>query len=247
MRTHNVLSSSQGALCHARTRAVTSAVTFSVVSRRATDATIRGGDVFEAVARPDGSSSVLIADISSKGAPSIGHADTLRRAFRRAAHETKSPARILSALDALRFEVMSRSFGAIFTTAFVAEIDYSSPELRYASAGHEPALVVTGRSHRHLHATGPRLGVVDGARHDECREPFEHGSLLVVATDGFSECRNTALDSMQFGTAGIVRALMFDKHRTTRSAAEIVARSADIFTGGRYYDDATVAVISRTA
>lgn len=247
MRTHKVLSSSQRALCSAPTGAATSAVTFSIVSRRATDATIRGGDVFEVVVRPDGSSSVLIADISSKGAPSIGHADTLRCAFRRAARDTSSPGRILSALDALRFEGIPHSFNAIFATAFVAEIDYSSPELRYASAGHDPALVVTGRSHRHLHATGPLLGVVDGARHDECRERFEHGSLLVVATDGFSECRNTALDSMQFGTAGIVRALAFDKRRTTRSAAEMIARGADTFSGGRYHDDATVAVISRTA
>jgi serine phosphatase RsbU (regulator of sigma subunit) len=247
MNTHDVLSSSQGAFCRARIRAVTSAVTFSIASRRATDATIRGGDVFEAVVRPDGSSSVLIADISSKGTPSIAHADTLRHAFRRAAHETNSPGRILSALDALRFEAMSRSFSAIFTTAFVAEIDFSDPQLRYASAGHEPALVITGRSHRHLRVTGPLLGVLDGARHDECREPFEHGALLVVATDGFSECRNTALDSMQFGTAGIVRALAYDTQRTTRSAAQIVARGADIFTGGWYHDDATVAVISRRA
>ncbi len=195
--------------------------------------------------RPDGSSSVLIADISSKGTRSIGHSETLRRAFRHAAHETNDPGRILAALNTLRFEMMTHSCDAIFATAFVANIASSNPQLRYASAGHEPALIVAGRSHRHLFVTGPLLGVMDDARYDERRETFEYGSLLVVATDGFSECRNTALDSMQFGTAGIVRALSYDTHHTTRSAAHIVGRGADRFTGGRYHDDATVAVISR--
>jgi len=159
MRTHNVLSSTRGATWRAHVRPATSCMTFSGALRWATDASIRGGDVFEAVVRPDGSSSVLIADISSKGTPSIEHAAALRRAFRRAAHETNSSGRILSTLDA-------------------------------------------------LHVTGPLPGVVDGARHDECREPFEHGSLSVLATDRFSECRNTALDSISIEVAGASSAVL---------------------------------------
>lgn len=142
------------------------------------------------------------------------------------------------------------SFGApddLLKYAFVANVDPRQSHLCYTSAGRGPALMVSGRTHRHLPATGPALGGVEIAGYRDCHEPFEHDALLVVVTDGFSEYRNAGLDSMRFGTAGIVRALAFDTVGSSRSAAAIIARSADIFSGGYYHDDATVAFIARRA
>ena len=245
MATQNVLGFCSRTFRRVRRQASPPCVTCSVVSRSAADETIRGGDLVELVVRPDGSASMLVADLSSKGSLSFNHGDTLRQSFRRAALETESPAAILALLNVLRFTGPPHTAGVIFATAFVANIDQSLPRLSYASAGHGPALLVAGRAHRHLLPTGPLLGVMSDASFTERREDFDHDALLVVVTDGFSECRNTALDSMQFGTSGVVRALAFDKVRSCRSAANTVARSADIFTGGRYHDDATVAVIAR--
>jgi serine phosphatase RsbU (regulator of sigma subunit) len=217
---------------------------YFVAARKAADERHRGGDVFDIVIRADGSSSLLVADVSSKGAPSTEHVSMLRHAFRRSAGATSSPSRIMADLNTLRFQTAPRSLSVIFATAFVAHIERSHRHLLYASAGHVPALLIKGRAHRHLSMTGPLLGVLGQADHAECRVPFERDALLVIATDGFSECRNVARNSMQFGTAGIVRALAFDKTRSSRSAAETIARTADIFTDGHYQDDATVAVAS---
>jgi sigma-B regulation protein RsbU (phosphoserine phosphatase) len=246
MNTRDLMKSAQNASRqHRRSRADAPFLDYFVASRRATDERNRGGDVVDILLHADGSCSILVADVSSKGAPSADHVSSLRDAFRRSAGATNSPSHIMADLSTLRFETNPRSMCVVFATAFVANINRSHQYLRYASAGHVPALLIAGKIHRHLNTTGPLLGVLSKPIHDECIEPFESTSQLVIATDGFCECRNLALDSMQFGTAGIVRALAFDKARSSRSAAEIVARSADIFTGGRYLDDATVAVVTR--
>jgi serine phosphatase RsbU (regulator of sigma subunit) len=219
----------------------------AVESRSAADATRRGGDVFCTLDRADGSTAVLLADISSKGALSVLHAEIMRRAFMQAATFERTPARILAELNELRFEIPGRSASVTFASAVVAVLDPHARFVRYASAGHDIGVIAHGRAHRHLAPTGPVLGVIDGAVYADCMEPFAGDDLLVLATDGFTECRNAGERSEQFGTSGLVRALAASGGGSCRAAADAVARGADLFTGGLYRDDATVAVVAHNA
>jgi serine phosphatase RsbU (regulator of sigma subunit) len=224
----------------------TAAVSFAVASRSARDERIRGGDVFEAFVRSDGSASFLLADVSSKGALGMANAETLRRAFLVAAQRTRDPARMLRELNGVRFEAGPDALGTPFASAFVATIGRAASGLLYASAGHEPALIVggtsrAGRAFRKLEPTGPVLGVLRDATYVECLETFAAGDVLLLATDGFTECRSRRDRSAHFGIAGIVGTLAVP----ALSVADAVARGADAFTGGSYRDDATVAAIRR--
>jgi sigma-B regulation protein RsbU (phosphoserine phosphatase) len=116
---------------------------------------------------------------------------------------------------------------------------------RYASAGHDIGLFVNGRRHRHMAPTGPVLGVMPDAVYTDCMEPFGPRDLLLLATDGFTECRNNAEGPRQFGTAGIARCVADEAVQTCASTSRAVARAADLFTGGHYRDDATLAAIAR--
>jgi sigma-B regulation protein RsbU (phosphoserine phosphatase) len=222
-------------------------VDVSVAYRSSIDQRIRGGDVFHAIKRSNGLAAILIADVSTKGSLGVLHAESIRRAFIEATGGECNPARALSFLNEVRLDMPRHGFGVPFASAIVVAIDADAPYIRYASAGHEPAIVIEANGHQHLPPTGPILGVVREALFTERVIEFSSGDLLLLSTDGFTECRSYAAPAFQFGTTGIVNALGYDAHHSCRSAVEAVTRAADAFCGGHYREDATLAFISRRA
>jgi len=221
------------------------AIGYTLETRNACDEKLRGGDVFDVYTRADASVSILLADISSKAALAAHHAEIVCKEFRRVARREQSPSYIASALNKVSFETVDGIPGDTFATVFIASLSPATPGLRYASAGHDTALIVSGRSHRHLAQTGPIVGIIRDATFADVFVEFNAGHLLVIATDGFTECRWSVDRKSQFGTAGIVRAIGCDPQRSHQSASSSVAMCADAFTGGNYRDDATLVMISR--
>ncbi len=115
--------------------------------------------------------------------------------------------------------------------------------MRYASAGHDIAVLFELKTHRHLAPTGPVLGIFPSADFTECEVAFTSDSTLVLATDGVTEARCSAEREFFFGTSGLAKAFV-QNDRRSRCGAETLARELDRFSGGHYYDDATLAVIS---
>jgi sigma-B regulation protein RsbU (phosphoserine phosphatase) len=225
-------------------RLLTSKVRYSITNRCANDAHCRGGDAFEILVRDDEEATwVMIADVSSNGSLGVLHAEMLRSAFRAAITRRTCPSAVIARLNDVRFDTPSRDLQAHFASAFVGRIDAVRPELSYASAGHDIALLFTGRAHRHLDPTGPLLGILPGADHGDRTVTFETAALLVVATDGITEARCAAEPAFEFGTSGLVGAVL--RSGFSKSAAEEIALSTDSFTAGYYRDDATVAVLQR--
>jgi len=211
----------------------------SVVSRSATNEQNRGGDIFHASALSEDATITVLADMSSKGAAAKRHVEAFLAAFRSEARESRRPAHILSGLNASRAAIDENTFAC----AFVAYFGRATGTVTYASAGHDLALLLSGRRHVHLEPTGPALGIIERAAFRERSMPFHENDALLIATDGFTECRKSADQSRMFGSAGIVRAVHALDAREA-DLAEAVARAADAFTAGLYRDDATVACIA---
>jgi sigma-B regulation protein RsbU (phosphoserine phosphatase) len=220
-------------------------VAFSLETRTALDEHRRGGDVFDAYDRADGSSTIFLGDVSSKGALGIARAEMLRRAFRASAGKERSPASIMADLNAVPFTGSHRYRGEAFASIFIATVSSATQAMSYASAGHDTALILTGRAHRHLAPTGPVIGVIGHAIYSDCDVAFGGADVLLIATDGFTECRSNDGQRRQFGTTGIVRSLAAKASHSHRSASRAVAAGADAFTARRYDDDATLAAIAR--
>jgi sigma-B regulation protein RsbU (phosphoserine phosphatase) len=220
-------------------------LSISVASRCSTTERLRGGDVFEVCTNDRGSSTLLLADISSRSGQSRLHCDVLRQAFLRSASRAPGPSSILQVLNAVRFDNANDPFDIIFACAIVVTIKWPQRELTYASAGHDVALIFGGSKHRHLGPTGPALGLLPDASYGDCAESFDEDDLLLLATAGFTECGRSGNDHRRFGATGIVRAAAADVERSCRSVSRAVVSSADSFTGGSYLDDATLAVIRR--
>jgi histidine kinase len=95
------------------------------------------------------------------------------------------PASVLSGLNEA---FPSRTHGGLYLTAWYGVLDVRARTVRYASAGHPPALLVvpSGTTHE-LGTSGPMIGVADDALFSNDEAPLPHGARLVVISDGAYE------------------------------------------------------------
>ena len=228
-------------------RIVTVGVDVAITSRIALDVRLRGGDLIETVNSPDGSTCLLLADVSSKAAADAADVELLRRAFVDAVHAGRNPADIMAGLNRVRFGALPRARAETFAVALIVRLSARNRSLCYASAGHDAALVVRAATHRHLAPTGPVIGVMSDAEFANGFVDFAADDLFLAATDGFTECRRDSAPFSQFGTAGIVRALRGMTRHSPHAACAVVGAAADEFSGRVYRDDASMVAMARTA
>jgi hypothetical protein len=159
-----------------------------------------GGDWYDAIPLPGGEVGLIIGDVAGHGLPAATVMASLRAALRAFATVEACPARILTRLN----DYTCLFKPDAFATVFVAIVDATSEQLRYASAGHPPALVVTpaGPTQILAGALGPPLGL-PGARYEFGERAFPPGASLVAYTDGLIERREQIIDD---GLADLVAA-----------------------------------------
>lgn len=119
---------------------------------------------------------------------SVAVANTLRsEALGRT--DFRQPAEVLAALN-LAYQM--ERHGELFSTVWYGVYERTSGELRYASAGHPPALLVNGSgdagsSVQALPAGGPCIGLAPKASYQEQRCSLQSPARLYVVSDGTYE------------------------------------------------------------
>jgi serine phosphatase RsbU (regulator of sigma subunit) len=130
---------------------------------------------------------------------------------------------------------------------FLAKLDTRSEIVDFASAGHEPALLVGPFGQfEALAPTGPVLGLDVGgtSTFGEQRRKLSEQTTLVVVTDGITEARRWNGSHYDFfGSPGVVQAVQATRHTQYDPAAAVHAAAMEHM-GGALRDDATV-VVSR--
>ena len=130
-----------------------------------------------------------------------------------------------------------------FVTAYLLVIDLDTGSLRYAGAGHPPAVMRRSDGNvESLHLGQMPLGVMPAQQFTEQKDCLKPGDEIVLYTDGISEARH---DSELLEVAGVERVL--DECGDNR--ANVVARSlvdgALAWSHGNSRDDAAVVVVKR--
>ena len=150
-----------------------------------------GGDWFEVVELPDGRLAAAVGDVVGSGVKAAAAMGQLRTAMRALALEGLGSARLLDRLGELAI-----GLGHEFSTAFTFVFDPATGMLRYASAGHPPALVVRRGGGTLLleGATSTPLGVEPGTAYPEAVFALDEGDAVVLYTDGLVERRGESLD-----------------------------------------------------
>jgi len=176
---------------------------------------VLAGDWWEAVPRPDGTTALVLADVSGHG-PEAGLV-----AF---AFKQRITALLGTGLDlADVFAVASRGSAhddERFLSCLLVVVDPAGQELAWVNAGHPPGLVVSGEDRStvtRLDPTGPLISSLTSGW-TVARAPFRRSDLLIACTDGVLEARDEK--GQEFGSdrlLGVVRRLRI------WSAAEAVA------------------------
>ncbi|WP_043584394.1 PAS domain S-box protein [Geminisphaera colitermitum] len=166
-----------------------------------------GGDYYDVIPVDPAHCGVVIADVSGKGAPAALMMAACRALLRQCAQGQLSPAAVLHQVNrALQPDMPPR----MFITLFYGIIDLDTLELRYARAGHEPAILMRAGHEQPelLDEGGLALGMAPAELFDatlvEGRVVLGPGDLVALYTDGVNEACNVSGE--EFGRERLVEA-----------------------------------------
>jgi serine phosphatase RsbU (regulator of sigma subunit) len=205
-------------------------------------AEVTGGDFFDYIRLPDGSTAVVIADVSGHGiSPATRMAET--RAYLRAFAQTEPDFnRILERVNAALF---NDPLGTYFVTLILIRLDVDSRWLHFIGAGHPTAYLCSanGQVKSYLHSSGPPVGVVR-----DCPWPpatvhtLAPGDMALLLTDGILEAVSPG--DITFGHQRALRLLRMHAQEPAQQIVEAIYQAARDF--GEYLperDDKTAVVI----
>ncbi len=204
-----------------------------------------GGDYFDFIRLQDGKLGIAIADVSGKGVPAAIYMTLTKGILQSHAEATLSPKSVLTKVNSLMYRTIERSW---FVSMFYAVLDPENRRLRYARAGHNPAILLSDGSHdpKLLQSHGIGLGLEQGPIFEKTLAEGEiqlhSGQTLIFYTDGFTEAMNE--DNEEYGEERFIRFL--HEHSGLSAAATIRNALAEIerFAGeAPQHDDMTMVVL----
>lgn len=195
-----------------------------------------GGDIYDVQPLPGGRVGLLVADLSGHNVAAALHTAMVRASIWREARDAGSPGEVLSRLNDVLSENLPEEH---FATVFFGWFESAPGRLRYANAGHPPALLRRpDGALGELGTTMPLLGILPELEGCDATLDLEPGTRLLVFTDGLTEAQDAA--GRLWGTEEI--GALFDETAPSDLVGRITERAA-AFRGGRpQADDVSVAL-----
>jgi len=155
-----------------------------------------GGDLYDFMTLDDGTLYFAIGDVSGKGAPAALMMSITRAALRFVAGLGLDMAQAMSRVNDSIAEANS---GDMFVTLFIGRLNPATGVMEYCNGGHNPIIVMGPDRHVRFLKAKPNLalGVMEGFRYEAERMQLEHGTRLLLYTDGVTEAERA--DKEQYG------------------------------------------------
>lgn len=200
-----------------------------------------GGDFFDIVGLPDGSAILVILDVCGHGVPAALHTALLRTVLRYESAASADPGALATGMNR---EFLNITDAGEFATCFLLRL---SPEgrIQFASAGHDPALLLRGDgSMLELESGGPVLGVVEGQVYGTGAAELQPGDELLLFTDGVYEVLQP--DGTMLGHQRFIALARRHAAAGLDTPQELVAHVRSLARTHGFDDDVTVIRIRRT-
>ena len=148
-----------------------------------------GGDVFGYRTLNDRRTAIYMIDVAGNGAGAAMHAVSVLDILGRGGlpiTNFDNPANVLETLNVM-FE--AKFHGGLSASVWYGVYDSETKHLRYGSAGHHPAFLVTPKRERAipLQTEAPEIGVKKGVRFSTAKIDVHPKSMLYVFSDGVFE------------------------------------------------------------
>ena len=197
-----------------------------------------GGDCFDTLAFGD-VLGVSIADIAGKGLPAALLMSNLQAAVRAFAQENVSPASICGSVNRLLCRNMA---SGRFATFCYARIEPAAGRIVYSNAGHNPPFVLRGNgTFQPLTEGGMVLGVFPDNQYEQAEIALNHGERVLFYTDGITEARSP--EGEEYGEERLATAALAARAASADAIKQAVLADVNLFTGGKFEDDATLIVV----
>ena len=210
------------------------------------------GDYYDAFLRPvpvhdTGRKPLLVAvaDVAGKSVPAALLMATFQASLQALSATSGTLDEIVNGLD--RYCRAHSLEGRRFTTAFLAEIDVETHEMRYVNAGHnEPILRRASGAIERLSTGGPPFGIPVFTQtpvpYPSGRVRLQAGDVLFIFTDGVVEAVNDA--EQEFGEARLLRCFQSAPPESADATLSRVMSEVNAFVGtARQFDDITSFVV----
>ncbi|WP_423832743.1 PP2C family protein-serine/threonine phosphatase [Streptomyces manipurensis] len=194
-----------------------------------------GGDWYDALELPDGSSMLTVGDLTGHGVTATSGMAMMLGALRGMAMAGIEPGPLMGWLN----QLLEASVQPALGSAVCCRYDPARRTLSWAQAGHPaPLLFRRGTGRSLTPPEGVLLGATTGASYGQAEEQLQAGDLLVLHTDGLTP------RSIEFSrTDGTERLLaMAPRLSAARSAQDCVRLVVEEFADGEREDDACVLV-----
>jgi len=201
-----------------------------------------GGDYYDFLQLDADRVGLTIGDVSGKGTyAGLLVAALQARLQALVARGVHDPARILRELNALTVGTME---GHRFATVAFAAYNRAEKTLACSSAGHPPAVIVSGDGSVHLlESTGPAIGWGADQTFGEVTLVARPGDVLALYSDGVTETASPSGDL--FGVDGLLRTLRASRHRPAAEIIQDVMNAVDRFSQGAPAEDDRTLVVAR--
>jgi serine phosphatase RsbU (regulator of sigma subunit) len=200
-----------------------------------------GGDFYDVFDLGDNKMGVLIGDVADKGVPSAIFMARAHALIIAESDRATTPGEVLRMVNnhITRLEKSTQ-----FVTALYGVLDMSTREFSYARAGHEPPLLLeaNGTVQRLAYQSGMALGLWENITLDEYKFIMPKGSLLVMYTDGMTDCRDPK--GKPFGLDRIINTMAGLTGFTAQSSCdELFETLMSYQNGSRQEDDVTLVAV----
>jgi anti-sigma regulatory factor (Ser/Thr protein kinase)/putative methionine-R-sulfoxide reductase with GAF domain len=150
-----------------------------------------GGDWYDVMELPRGLVGIAIGDVAGHGVRAAALMGQLRTALRAYALDHNGPAETLRRLDRLIQTIEGRGMA----TVAYGVLDPTTGAMRYASAGHPPAVIVPAEGEARLLEAErfPPLGTLSYANYRETELRLAPGETMLLYTDGLIERRRESI------------------------------------------------------
>jgi phosphoserine phosphatase RsbU/P len=202
-----------------------------------------GGDFYDYVDLPTGALGFALGDVAGKGPPAALLSAMMQGMFAAQAATSDSPSQTIARVNMALYR---RGIESRFVTLMYGALRPDG-RLTYCNAGHNPPLVISGRSGalsvRRLECGGPIVGLFETATYDEETVTLAKGDWLIVFSDGVSEAMS--LSAEEYEEERIVKCVEKNIALEPRRMLEALFTDVRDFTRGAPQSDDITAMVLR--
>lgn len=200
-----------------------------------------GGDFYDVFEIGDNRIGVLIGDVADKGVPSALFMARAHALIMAEADISLSPGEVMQLVNR---HITRLQKSTQFVTVLYGILNLATREFKYARAGHEPPLLMSGdgKVERLPHGPGMAVGLWDTITLDERAIILPPGGTLLMFTDGMTDCRDP--DGEPFGMERIKQTLSGYPNLTAQQVCdEMLETLKNYQSGSKQDDDVTLVAI----